>query len=238
MKTKLSVLALCAALAAPIVPAPAYAGGIPVIDPAALANSRAQFATELAQMVAELEEAKRLYESVNGFTNMHEVAAALNNPRVRELLGPEFMDVASSLTTSIDELGKLSSRARELADFTQIRPEQLNAEDFYRSELNRITQNAARDGAVGDRIVQSADERLAGLERLRQELGNVSTQKEMDALSGRIQVETAMLQNDTNRISGLAMLQQAQNRLSDQRANEATLQQIQRSRAAWQAQIQ
>jgi type IV secretion system protein VirB5 len=184
-------------------------------------------------MVAELDEAKRLYDSVNGFTNMDEVVGVLNDPKVRELLGPDFMAVASDITAPIEGLGDLAEDAQELLDFTKVTPDQLSAEDFYRTELDRIGQNAARNGAVGDRVVQSADERLAGLEQLRQQLGNVSTQKEMDALNGRIQIESAMLQNDTNRIQGLAMLQNAQAQLNEQRAEEAVLLRWQENRASW-----
>ncbi|WP_227272016.1 type IV secretion system protein [Roseobacter weihaiensis] len=237
MKNMLSIAALSAVLSAPLTGLPVYAQGIPVIDGSAIANARAEFTQEIAQMVAELEEARRLYDSVNGFTNMHEIADALNDPAVRELLGPDFMEVASSLTTPLDELGDLAGTAQDLADFTSITTEELNAEDFYRTELDRITENAARDGAVGDRILQSADERLAGLERLREELGNAETQKDMDALSGRIQIETAMLQNDANRISGLAMLQQAQNQLSDSRSTEATIQRWEENRAMWESEF-
>lgn len=208
-----------------------------MIDTAAIANAKTEFVKEIAEMVKQLEEAQRLYDSVNGFTNMDEIADALNNPKVRELLGPEFMDIATSLTAPIDSLGDLADEAQSLADFTNVTADELNAEDFYRTELDRITDKTARDGAIGDSIVQGADDRLAGLEQLRQKIGSVSTQKEMDALQGRIQIESAMLQNDTNRIQGLAMLQKAQSQLSGQRATEGTLLKSQEIRSFWEDQL-
>lgn len=232
MTLKIISVAVLTATATPV-----FAQGIPVIDTSAIANAKVEFAEEIAQMIAELDEAKRLYDSVNGFTNMDEIVGALNDPQVRELLGPDFMAVASDLTAPIDSLGDLAANAQDLVEFTKVAPEQLSAEDFYRTELDRIGQNAARNGAVGERVIQSADERLAGLEQLRQQLGNASTQKEMDALSGRIQIESAMLQNDTNRIQGLAMLQNAQGQLNGQRSTEAQLLEWQTSRAAWEAEF-
>ncbi|SCZ73513.1 type IV secretion system protein VirB5 [Epibacterium ulvae] len=196
---------------------PAFAQGVPVVDAAAIANARQEFAQEIAQMVQELEEAKRLYDAVNGLTNMHDIASALNDPRVRELLGPEAMQIASSLEVNIDALGDLSSAAQGVLDHTHVTTDDVTADDFYRQELDRIGAQSARDAAIGDRIVQAADSRLAGLERLRQAIGGASTQKEIDALTARMQIESAMLQNDTNRIQGLAMLQQAQMRVEDQR---------------------
>ncbi|WP_298921055.1 type IV secretion system protein [uncultured Roseobacter sp.] len=199
---------------------PAYAGGVPVIDTTAIANAKATFAKELAQMVKELEEAKRLYDAVNGLTEIADIVDALNDPKVRELLGPDAMSIASALEVNIDALGDLSDTASEFLDHTRVTAADVSAEDFYRQELDRIGARTARDAAVGDRIVRSADDRLAGLERLRQAIGTVSTQKEINALQARLQVESAMLQNDTNRIQGLAMLQEAQSEVESQRQRE------------------
>lgn len=203
---------------------PAFAGGVPVIDATAIANAKQEFAQEIAQMVKELEEAKRLYDAVNGLTDMADIADALNDPQVRELLGPEAMQIASSLDVSLDALGDLSDTAQGFLDHTKVSPSDVSAEDFYRQELDRIGAQSARDAAIGDRIVQAADDRLAGLERLRQAIGGASTQKEIDALTARMQVESAMLQNDTNRIQGLAMLQEAQAKVEEQRDREIAAQ--------------
>jgi type IV secretion system protein VirB5 len=215
MKLKAALL-----LSAMAIAQPAFAGGVPVIDATAIANSKAEFAKEIAQMVKELEEAKRLYDAVNGLTDMADIAGALNDPDVRELLGPEAMSIASALDVNIDDLGDLSDAANGYLDHTQVTASEVSAEDFYRQELDRIGARSARDAAVGDRIVQSADDRLAGLERLRQAIGGASTQKEVNALQARLQVESAMLQNDTNRIQGLAMLQEAQSEVETQRQRE------------------
>ncbi|AXT35614.1 type IV secretion system family protein [Phaeobacter sp. LSS9] len=215
MKLNLLLAAAIIALAQP-----AFTQGVPVIDATQIANAKQQFAQEIAQMVKELEEAKRLYDSVNG---MADIANALNDPMVRELLGPEATEIANLLEVDINSLGDLSGTAGRYLDHTRVTSADISAEEFYRQELDRIGAQSARDAALGDRIVQSADDRLAGLERLRQAIGGASTQKEIDALSARLQVETAMLQNDTNRIQSLAMLQQAQTRVEDQRQTETLL---------------
>ncbi|MDU9004738.1 P-type DNA transfer protein VirB5 [Sedimentitalea todarodis] len=199
---------------------PAFAAGVPVIDTTAIANAKAEFAQEIAQMVKELDEAKRLYDAVNGLTDMADVVDALNDPNVRELLGPDAMEIASALDVNIDALGDLAGSAKGFLEQTKVATSDVSAEDFYRQELDRIGARSARDAAIGDRIVKSADDRLAGLERLRQEIGRASTQKDIDALQARLQVETAMLQNDTNRIQGLAMLQEAQSEVEAQRQRE------------------
>lgn len=215
MNLKAALLLSAMAMAQPV-----FAGGVPVIDATAIANSKAEFAKEIAQMVKELEEAKRLYDAVNGLTEMADIADALNDPKVRELLGPDAMSIASALDVNIDDLGDLSDTANGFLDHTRVTASDVSAEDFYRQELDRIGARTARDAAVGDRILKSADDRLAGLERLRQAIGGASTQKDINALQARLQVESAMLQNDTNRIQGLAMLQEAQSEVETQRQRE------------------
>ncbi|WP_226627841.1 type IV secretion system protein [Alloyangia pacifica] len=212
--------ALCAATLLALLAQPMHAQGVPVIDTTALANAKAEFAQQIAQMVRELEQAQALYASINGMTDMDSVVNALNSPEVRELLGPEAMQIARDFDVTIDDLGDLASTAQDAADFASLGGTDIDAEDFYRSELDRITNRSVRDTAIGERIVTLSDDRLEGLDQLRDKIGDVSTQREMDALSARIAVEQAMLQNDTNRIQGLAMLQDAQTRVEEQRQAE------------------
>ena len=211
----------------------ANAQGVPVVDTAAIANAKAEFVKEITQMVEELEQAKALYASINGLTDMDSIVSALNSPDVRELLGADAMHIASDFDIDLDDLGDLAGKAQDAADFSALDGANINADDFYQSELDRIRNQSARDTAVGDRIVSLSDDRLAGLEQLRSKIGTVSTQKEVDALNARIAVEQAMLQNDTNRIQGLAMLQQAQAKVEEQRQTEVAAQRRAKESAAF-----
>ena len=211
----------------------AHAQGVPVVDARAIANAKAEFVKQIAQMVEQLEQAKALYASINGLTDMDSIVNALNAPDVRELLGPEAMQIASDFAIELDDLGDLAGKAKDAADFSALDGANIDAEDFYQSELNRIRNQSARNAAVGDRIVSLSDDRLAGLEQLRSKIGSVTTQKEVDALNARIAVEQAMLQNDTNRIQGLAMLQQAQRQVEEQRQTEVATQRRAKESAAF-----
>ena len=211
----------------------AHAQGVPVVDTTAIANAKVEFVKEIAQMVEELEQAKALYASINGLTDMDSIVSALNSPDVRELLGPDAMQIASDFDIDLNDLGDLAGKAQDAADFSALDGANIDADDFYQSELNRIRNQSARDTAVGDRIVSLSDDRLAGLEQLRSKIGTVSTQKEVDALNARIAVEQAMLQNDTNRIQGLAMLQQAQAKVEEQRQTEVAAQRRAKESAAF-----
>lgn len=223
-KTILSSLAIAMSVS---LTTPAFSQGIPVNDAAAIATARENILKEIAEMAKQLEEAKRLYDSVNGMTEMADIAEVLNNPEVRELLGPEFMSVASSFSGDLDSIGALKEEAQKMVDYANVSGADVSAIDYYEQEMDRITNMTARDGAAGEHIMSQADARLSGLERLREALGTATTQKEVDALQARINLEMAMLQNDTNRIEGLAMLQNAQDEINTIRAREAAIEKSQ-----------
>lgn len=213
----------------------AFAQGVPVFDATALANQKTQFTQQIAQLVKEYEQALQLYNSINGLTNMDDVVGLLNDPDVREILGPDVQRVASAFDVSLDELGALSETARDVYDFASLDGVDTTADGFYRSELDRIKRQSGRSAATGERIIALSDDRLEGLEGLRQKIGSVSTQKEMDALNARIAVEQAMLQNDAVRVQGMAMLQEAQIRAEEQRQAEVAAERREKDKAAFAA---
>lgn len=211
----------------------ASAQGVPVIDATALANQKQQFAQEIAQLVKEYEQAVQLYESINGITGMADVVALLNDPDVREILGPEAQTLMATFDVNLDAMNALSETAQDVYDFASLDGSDTSADDFYRSELDRIKKQSGRTAATGERIIELSDQRLEGLEGLRQQIGTASTQKEMDALTARISVEQAMLQNDTVRVQGMVMLQEAQAQAEEQRQAEVAAERREKDRAAF-----
>ncbi|AXQ96345.1 type IV secretion system protein (plasmid) [Cereibacter azotoformans] len=228
-------LGIVAALSILLGASAASGQGVPVIDATSISNAKTQFTQQLAQMIKEFEEAQRLYSAINGATGMGDVVAMLNDPDVREVLGPDAQRIAASFDINLDDLGDLADTAKAVHAFASLEDENITAEGFYRSELDRIKKQAGRNTATGERIVNLSDDRLGGLERLRQQIGMVETQKEVDALNARIAIEQAMLQNDTNRIQGLSMLQAAQAQAEEQRQVELAAQRRQKEAAGFSA---
>ncbi len=221
MKTLLSTVVALGCLAGQTT----FAQGVPVIDATSLANQKQQFAQEIAQLVKEYEQAVQLYDSINGVTEMDDIVSLLNDAEVREILGADARKIATAFDLDLDDLiGDLSATAQKFEDFAAITDGDISSDDFYAQEVARIRNSTSRKGAVAERIVAVSDQRLEGLEKLRQKIGSVSTQKEVDALNARIAVEQAMLQNDAVRIQGMAMLQEAQLEAEDRRATEILLQ--------------
>lgn len=194
-----------------------FAQGVPVVDATAIATQKTAFAQQIAQLIKEYEQAVTMYEAVNGVTDMHEVAALLNDPSVREILGQDVQSIASAFDFDLSDLESLSGAAQAAYDHSGLSGADRSADDFYQNELDRVRRQSGRNAAVGERLVDLSDERLQGLEGLRQQIGQVETQKEVDALNARIAIETAMLQNDAIRVQGLQMLSDAQMQAEEQR---------------------
>lgn len=73
---------------------------------------------------------------------------------------------------------------------------------------------------VGERVTQTADQRLQGLQQLREALSTAPNARAVLDLQARIDAEAAMIQNDQMRLQGIAIMQAADQRLQDQRERE------------------
>lgn len=199
--------------------ASAQAQGIPVFDAAAIAKHLEQI-TELQK---QLQEAKKIYdtanqlkESMNGITNIKDLAGLLNNSDFQQYLPQEYSQYSGAVNDLIQ--GKADGFAKQ---YDYYRREGNNAaNDFYYNELHRRKYETYNDMAVGEAVYNQASKRAGGLNELKGKLASASTPKEVLDLQARISAESALLQNDINRMQGIAMIQQARNRVDEQREDE------------------
>jgi len=193
--------------------------GIPVIDQTAIAKqieSIAQLKAQLDALNQQLQQAQQLYGSLNGVTNMANVASVLNNPEVRQALPPEFAAIENLLKgTSTDTFGDSASQFLENNSTYRT-----SADDFYAQELSRVQSQNAGQMTLGQQIYDAANKRIEGIDQLRQQISTASDAKATADLQARLQAETAFLQNDVLRMEGLRMVQQAQVQVDDQRRAE------------------
>ena len=87
--------------------------------------------------------------------------------------------------------------------------------------------------AVGERVSQTADQRLQGLEQLREALSTAPNARAVLDLQARIDAEAAMIQNDQMRLQGVAIMQAADERLETQRQREAAARRYDEAQAVW-----
>ena len=210
------VLATGVALAAA---ASAHAQGIPVIDATAVAKHLEQ----ISELQKQLQEARKIYdtanqlkESMNGITDIKDVAGLLNNSEFQQYLPQEYSQYSGAVNDLIN--GNVGGFAKQY-DYYQ-REGNSPANDFYYNELNRRKDETYKDMAVGEAVYNQASRRAEGLNELKDKLASASTPKEVLDLQARISAESAFLQNDINRMQGLAMIQQARNRVDEQREDE------------------
>ncbi len=216
---KMKNIVVAASFAATIAITPAFATGIPVIDSASIAQAVEQFkqgAEQLKQLEAQLKQAQELYGSLNGLTDMGDIASVLNKPEIRQALPEDFAAVENLLNGKGD--GRFGESASEFMDKNVTY--RTDANDYYAKALQKSQKQNAGQLTLGEQIYNAGTKRIEGIEELRQQISKSATAKETADLSARIQTEMAALQADNLRMQGLAMVQQAQLQVAEQNAQE------------------
>ena len=201
-------------------PAPALAQGIPVHDNAALIQNIQQVThalTMINQQVAQLEEARRLYNDINGITDIGGIASALGYDELRTLT-TEADRLVNYESGSLDDLGAVGSRAgdiyADLLDTLDALPDDATDRDIaYRGALERSGNRTAVRAAVAESVGQAVTARAEGLEELRDRLATAVTAKEKEDIQARIQLELAMMENDRLRLQAIELNRGAQSAL-------------------------
>lgn len=192
----------------------AWAQGIPVFDATAIAKHIESVKNQLAQiqeLKSQLDEAKKLYDSMNQITGVKDLAGLLKTPAIQNALPDEFGQIQSSLSGLVDEFkGK----------YDHFDTSGSAANNFYLQELTRQKNETYGDLSIGQKVYETASKRIAELAKLRDAVGTATTQKEILDLNARIAAETALLQNDQIRMQSLAMVQRARGRVDQQRQEE------------------
>lgn len=201
-------------------------------------NQLSELRNQVEQGKELIGQGKALYDSLNQISNVNSVGGLLNTSAVRTLLPAEFSDARRLMSGDLQDLGSLASRATTIRDSNRMYSPTDSAgispaEQFYRDTLERAGVRAARDMAVGERVTQTADQRLQGLEQLREALSTAPNARAVLDLQARIDAENAMIQNDQMRLQGVAIMQAADERLEAQRLREASAKRHDEAQAFW-----
>lgn len=217
---------LAAAVALTLASAPSARAQHIVHDPtsyAALVEDARTALNQLRELQTQVEQGRRLFESLNDLSDVNALARELGLPEVRSPL-PDLQSLRAAADGDLSALGDLAERADAIRRETRLhtppagdRPE---AEAFHRDGLERSGARTARDLAIGEAIDRSADRRRDGLEALRSALDTAPTARAVMDLEARLSAEQALIQNEQVRLQGLALTQAAEARLEEQRARE------------------
>lgn len=166
----------------------------------------------------QIQEAQRLYDSVNGVTDIQDVARVLDNRTLRGALPDGVSDVAAYVSDDLSDLGQISSRAEQIYGASNFRSGVASADQ----SLAILGRRASRDRALSEYSLDLAEERAEGLGVLEDRLATATTQREIDEISARGSIETAAAVNELNRQMALQRQQEAEKqRLSVERAAAA-----------------
>lgn len=186
---------------------------------------------QLQQATALLGQTKSIYDAANHLTQINSVAAALNDPTLRQFLPTDVTQLSDMVNASTSgQYSSLSGSAQAFASANRIlspstaSPTSDPGAAFLDQSLTSRGNTIASSMAQGQSIFQAATARLAGLEQLRTQLDSSHDAKDTNDLQARIAAETAETNNDIMRMQGLEMMQRNQLASYDQQQREAEAQ--------------
>ncbi|MFN4287395.1 MAG: type IV secretion system protein [Brevundimonas sp.] len=178
---------------------------------------------QLEQLREQVRQGEQLFDSLNDISDVNALARELGLPEVRNPL-PDLRSLRAAGDGDLSALGALAARAdairAETRVYTPPAGDVPEVDRYYREALERSGARTARDLAVGEAVGAAADQRLAGLEALRQALDTAPSARAVMDLDARLAAEQALIQNEQVRLQGLALTQAAEARLEEQRARE------------------
>lgn len=219
---------MMAAAGAAAISAPA-AAQLAVVDSSNLAQALAtarNTLTAIAKAEAQIAEQQRLFEAVNGITDIQEAARALDNPLLRGARPEGMTGPAGYLGTAPGELGALGAAAQSIFAASNFRTGAADADQA----LELLGRTAARDQAIAQNGLELAQARAEGLGQLTARLGAATTQRERDELGARAAIETAAAVNETNRLLALEAQRRAE---GERKAAEGSAAMIRARNEAW-----
>lgn len=210
---------LTAAIAAILgVSSPVMASGIPVFDGTRAADFIQQMKRMKEQLdtaQAQLAEAERMYEAVTGTRGIGDL---MRNSQLREYLPEDLQTVYDSANG-----GGYSGISGSITDILHDEKLSGSVDDMRDAILERSRNAAATDKAVGLRAYEGAQQRLAQIEYLMDEINHTGDQKAIDELQARIAGEQAAIQNETTKLQMIAQLRQAEQALINEQRRERNI---------------
>lgn len=205
IKRKLAATAFAGTLLAVSVPAHAQLAVIDAGNLAEAVNTARNTLDTLDEARKQVEEAQRLYDSVNGITDIGDVATLLDVDGMRGGLPDGFQDATDYVGDPRAIQGVLGARVEEVFGSYDFGIDGRASEAFEEAGYA-----AARDVAISENSMDRAIARAEGIQELGQRLNTASTAKEVDAVNARASIESAAAINETNRLLALEAQREAQ----------------------------
>lgn len=194
----------------------ANAGGVPVIDAAAIAQAVEQVAAwgkQNQQMIQQITQMKAQFDAMNGSRG---IGSLLQNPQLYSYLPADFRTVlAADGSGGVGATALMNSLKLYGIEQTGIDPNSATAKLFK----NGQNQNAVFR-LTGEQGYQAMSDRVTQLAALTQSIDATTDPKAIAELQARIAAEQGFIANEQAKLNILAQMQAGQDRIRQQQGRE------------------
>jgi type IV secretion system protein VirB5 len=248
LKTFIKQTVLAVAVAAAVLALPtAYAGGIPVIDGATLAQDIMNHIENIAKLVQQIEHMKeqiqnqekqvqQLQETYESTTGKRGLGQILADPKFKDYLPDEWGDVVSNLQGLSDGQGNgefgLAGKSAALRNaMKRFDTCQFVTDAGEKLVCERRASEGVQQAALGADAFEKAKQRLSQIEALMRQIDETEDPKAIQEIIARIGAEQAAIQNEQTKLSLFRMIADSQEKMAEQQDIEYTSKRFIRSQA-------
>jgi type IV secretion system protein VirB5 len=212
---------LCSRTAIAIVLAASCAGAhaqIVVTDPTSLMQRATNFLQQIAQMKAQLDQARRQYEAMSGTLGSYQNMLPTSTSTLRNNLPQNWSQVYSDAMNSTSSVSGSASSILSQFD-NQIRG--MGRGDALKFIDQKLHEKGAYDRAMTEQAYDNQMRELNDMQSLTQQIGQATTQKQIEDLQARIATAQGAIHGEQTKLQLMAMGQQAQQQLLEQQREVA-----------------
>lgn len=179
-------------------------------DPAALAQTAANFLQQIEQMKAQIEQAKMQYEALTGTIGNYKNLLPTSLAQLRNNLPQNWSQVYSDAMNSSSSISGSASSILSQFD-NQIRG--MGRGDALRFINQKLHEKGAYDRAMTEQAYNNQMRELNDMQALTNQIGQATTQKQILDLQARIQTAQGAIHGEQAKLALMAMGQQSQEQL-------------------------
>lgn len=190
--------------------------GIPVIDASQLAQQVQQvlaWGKQYAQMAQQVEQYAKQIQQLSGARGLGDL---VNTDLFKQYMPKEYQTL---LQQGVGDWKAIYDASKQYENALNGLANSNNASQAFQ----QMAKLAAVNRASAEAAYNTASKRFDNISRLTQEINRAQDPKHIMDLSASLQAESAMLQNEANRLNSMMLMAQANNELQAQQSRERSM---------------
>lgn len=183
---------------------------IVVTDPTSLMQRATNFLQQIAQMKAQLDQARQQYEAMSGTIGSYQNMLPTSTSTLRNNLPQNWSQVYSDAMNSTSSVSGSASSILSQFD-NQIRG--MGRGDALKFIDQKLHEKGAYDRAMTEQAYDNQMRELSDMQTLTQQIGQATTQKQIEDLQARIATAQGAIHGEQTKLQLMAMGQQAQEQI-------------------------